>query len=68
MHIPFGLVTSLLEIYDPETDMQKKKNMENYFNCIIVCENKKLKTIRNLSTGVLLTKLWSIQSKYYLAV
>ena len=25
MHIPFGLVTSLLEIYDPETDMQKKK-------------------------------------------
>lgn len=27
MHIPFGLVTSLLEIYDPETDMQKKKKI-----------------------------------------
>ena len=24
MNIPFGLVTSLLEVYDPETDMPKK--------------------------------------------
>lgn len=23
MNIPFGLVTSLIEMYDPETDMQK---------------------------------------------
>ena len=31
MHIPFGLVTSLLEIYDPETDMQKKKKYGKLF-------------------------------------
>lgn len=55
MNIPFGLVTSLLEVYDPETDMPKKyvKGFSLY-HCLW---KKKLKMIRNLSVGLLLTKL-----------